>query len=171
MGPNAKSFETRLLQALAFALGAAALYVLIEKGSTKFYFTPLIIGLSYLAAAAVGGRNGGHWPTAMVLLGWGAVVVYAGESRPDLDTAGLYLAGGGAGVLLAGILIRLGFVIDVIGLGGAALAAGLILAFSGRVDQFVEAKWFALVLAIVAIVNLVLAFVARGKGTRGPRVA
>lgn len=163
MGPNAKSTETRLIQAGAFLIGAVALYVLVEKGSTKFYFTPLIIGLSYLAAAVAGGRKGGHWPTAMVLVGWGAVVVWAGESRPDLDTSGLYLAGAGAGVLVAGILSRLGFVIDVIGLGGAALGAGLILAFSGKVDQFVEAKWFALVLAIVAAVNLALALAARGR--------
>lgn len=164
MGPNAKTSTTRFIQAGAFALGALALYFLIEKGSLEFYWVPITVGAAYLAAAAAGGKAGGHWPTAVVIVGWGAVVVWAGETRPEnLDIAGLYLAGAGAGVLVGGILIRLGFAVDVIGLGGAALAAGLILAFAGRVDQFVEAQYFALLLAVVAVVNIVLGVAARGK--------
>ena len=38
--------------------------------------TPLGIGLVYLLAAAVGGRRGGYWATATVLVGWGAAVVW-----------------------------------------------------------------------------------------------
>ena len=163
MGPNAKTTETRLLQALAFGIGALALYLLVEQERTKFYWTPLIIGLSYLGAAAVGGRQGGHWPTALVLVGWGSVVVWNARTSPELDTAGLYLAGGGLGVLVAGILLRAGFKIDVIGLGGSAVAAGLVLAFSGKVDYFVQGGFFAILLAIVAAVNVALALAARGK--------
>ncbi len=163
MAPNTKSTETRLLQALAFALGAIALYLLVEQGKVKFYWTPLIIGLSYLGAAVVGGRQGGHWPTALVLVGWGGVVAWSARTSPELDTAGLYLAGGGLGVLVAGILLHAGFKIDVIGLGGSAAAAGLVLAFSGKVDYFVQGGFFAILLAIVAAVNVALALAARGK--------
>ncbi len=166
MGPNAKTSETRLLQAVAFAIGAIALYLLVERSKIKFYWTPLIIGLSYLGAAIVGGRKGGHWPTALVLVGWGGVVAWSARTGPDLDTAGLYLAGGGLGVLVAGILLRAGFKIDVIGLGGAAVAAGLVLAFSGKVDSFVQGGFFAILLAIVAAVNVALALAARGKPAR-----
>jgi hypothetical protein len=166
MAPNAKSADTRFIQAGAFALGALALYLLIDRGSLKFYWTPGTIGVAYLLAAIAGGKRGGHWPTALVLVGWGAVVIWVGETRPaNLDIAGLYFAGGGAGVLVAGLLHRLGFAIDVIGLGLAALFAGLVLAFSGRVDQFVDAGFYALLLALVAVVNVALGFMARRRPT------
>jgi hypothetical protein len=164
-GPAAKPARVRLLQAVAFGLAALGLEALIERGSVAFYWTPLIIGLGYLGAAVAGGRTGGHWPTACVLLGWGLVVAWAGEVRPaDVDLAGAYLAGAGAGVLVAGVLVRRGFVLDVVGLGGAALGAGLVLALAPRIDALVEARTFALALAAVALVNLALA--ARDRGGR-----
>jgi len=49
MGPAAKPANVRFGQAGAFLLGALALEALIERGSAPFYWTPLIIGLSYLA--------------------------------------------------------------------------------------------------------------------------
>lgn len=164
MGPAAKPAHVRLVQAGCFLLGALALEALVERGSTPFYWTPLIIGLSFLGAAAAGGRNGGHWPTACVLLGWGAVVAWAGRARPeDVDLAGAYLAGGGAGVLAAGVLVRRGFRLDVIGLGAAALGAGLVLALAPRVDALVEARTFAVALAVLALVNVALGMAARGR--------
>ena len=164
MGPAAKSADVRLLQAGAFLLGALALEVLVERGSTPFYWTPLIIGLSYLGAAILGGRTGGHWPTACVLVGWGAVVAWAGQTRPEgVDLAGAYLAGGGAGVLVAGVLLRRGFKVDVIGLGAAAVGAGLVLALASRHDGLVEARTFAIALGVLALVNVALGLVARRK--------
>ncbi len=164
MGPSAKSADVRLLQAGAFLLGALALEVLVERGSTPFYWTPLIIGLSYLGAATVGGRTGGHWPTACVLVGWGAVVAWAGQTRPErVDLAGAYLAGGGAGVLVAGLLLRRGFKVDVVGLGVAAIGAGLVLALASRHDGLVEARTFAIALAVLALVNVALGLAARRK--------
>jgi hypothetical protein len=35
----------------------------------RFYWTPLILGITYLAAAAAGGRRGSYWATACVLVG------------------------------------------------------------------------------------------------------
>jgi hypothetical protein len=164
MGPAAKSADVRLLQAGAFLLGALALETLVERGSTPFYWTPLIIGLSYLGAAILGGRTGGHWPTACVLVGWGAVVAWAGRTRPEgVDLAGAYLAGGGAGVIVAGVLLRRGFKIDVTGLGAAAVGAGLVLALASRHDGLVEARTFAIALAVLALVNVALGLAARRK--------
>ncbi len=164
LSPARKPANVRFVQAAAFLLGALALEVLIERGSTPFYWTPLILGLAYLGAAIAGGRTGGHWPTACVVVGWGAVVAWAGATRPEqVDLAGAYLAGGGAGVLVAGVLLRLGFKIEVIGLGATALVAGLVLALAGRDDRLVEARTFAIVLALVAIVNVALGVAARGR--------
>ncbi len=164
MGPAKKAADVRFVQAGAFLLGALALEALIERGSTPFYWTPLIIGLSYLAAAIAGGRSGGHWPTACVLLGWGAVVVWIARARPaGIDPAGAYLVGVGAGVLVAGVLLRRGFKVDVVGLGGAAVGAGLVLALASRHDAVGEARTFAIALAMVALVNLALGLAARKR--------
>lgn len=162
MAPAAKPADVRLLQGIAFLLGALALDVLIQRGATPFFWTPFVLGVTYLAAALAGGRTGGHWPTACVLLGWGTVVAWAGETRPeDVDLAGAYLAGGGIGVLVAGVLARRGFTVDVIGLGASAVLAGSILAFSGRSDALVEARTYAIAVAAVGVVNLALAVRAR----------
>ena len=160
-----KPADVRLLQALAFGLGALALEALVQRGSAPFYWTPLIIGLSYLGAAVAGGRGGGHWPTACVLLGWGAVVAWAGQIRPvEVDLAGAYLVGVGAGVVAAGVLLRRGFKLEPIGLGAAAIGAGLLLALAPRYDALVEARTFALALAVLALINLALGLAARSRG-------
>lgn len=159
-----KPASTRWVQAAFFLLGAAALEVLVEQGRLRFFWTPLIIGLAYLAAALAGGKRGGHWPTACALLGWGAAVAWVGHTRPqDIDTAGAYLAGGGAGVLLAGLLARAGFALDVVGLGGAVLGAGLVLALSPRVSALGEAQTYALALLAVAAANVLLGLAARKR--------
>ena len=164
MGPAAKPARVRFVQAAAFLLGALALEALIERGSTPFYWTPLIIGLSYLGAAIAGGKSGGHWPTACVLVGWGAVVVWAALARPvDVNLEGAYLVGAGAGVLVAGVLLRRGFKVDVVGLGVAAVAAGLVLALAARHDAATEARTFAIALAVVALVNVALGLAARKR--------
>ena len=51
-------------------------------GGDTFYWTPLGIGLVYLAASIAGGRNGGYWSGALVLCGWGAAVAYAATRGP-----------------------------------------------------------------------------------------
>ncbi len=164
MSPARKSAHVRFVQAVAFLLGALALEVLVQRGSAPFYWTPLIIGVSYLGAAIAGGRGGGHWPTACVLLGWGAVVAWVSATRPTgVDAAGAYLAGAGAGVVLAGVLLRRGFKLDVIGLGLSAVGAGLVLALASRADALVEARTFAVALAVVALVNVALGLTARGR--------
>jgi len=66
----------RLRQGCAMLGGALVFAVIVGPGPDRFYLTPLGIGLVYLLAAAVGGRRGGYWATATVLVGWGAAVVW-----------------------------------------------------------------------------------------------
>ncbi|MEJ7714534.1 MAG: hypothetical protein WKF40_02020 [Thermoleophilaceae bacterium] len=65
-------------------LGGGALVLALTAGADRlpFYWTPLILGLSYLVAAIVDGPRGGYWATALGLTGWGLAVVYMGEVRP-----------------------------------------------------------------------------------------
>ncbi len=151
--------SVRLRQALLLLAGALALELLVAHGSLRFYWTPLILGITYLAAAAAGGRRGSYWATACVLMGWGLAVVYVGETKPtDIDPAGAYLVGAGLGAVAGTILARQHFDVSPLGLGATAAAAGLILAISPRApDLLYDARTFALVIAAVGLVNLALA--------------
>ena len=66
-----KPRDVRLRQGAALLGGAALLQVAVAVGPLSFFWTPFFVGLAYLAAALAGGRRGGHWATATVLLPWG----------------------------------------------------------------------------------------------------
>ncbi len=151
----------RVRQGLLLLAGALALDLLVAEGGLRFFWTPLILGLSYLAAAAVGGRRGSYWATALVLTGWGAVVVLIGETRPtNIDPSGAYLVGAGLGILAGQLLARTGFAVSAIGLSATAAAAGLVLALSPTSSALVDARTFAIALGVVGILNVVLGAVA-----------
>lgn len=78
-GAKAKPSRVRLLQGAIFMIGAVALAVLVGGGALSFSWTPALLGAIYLAAALAGGRDGGHWSTACVLLGWGTAVLLESE--------------------------------------------------------------------------------------------
>lgn len=62
----------------------------------------------------VGGRRGGYWATAIVLLAWGAAVVWLRQGRPDLDTAGVYMTAVGVGAVAGMLLARRGIAVDAL---------------------------------------------------------
>lgn len=132
--------------------------MLVDRGPLGFAWTPLLLGAAYLAAALAGGRRGGHWSTACVLLGWGASVVIVTEYGATLDVgvAPAYLAGAGLGALGAAGLERAGFGADLLGVAAATLVAGVTFALSGRVAVLEQASTFAAALAVLAAVNLAL---------------
>ena len=154
----AKQRGVRLRQGLLLLAGGLALELLVAQGSLRFFWTPLILGLAYLAAAAAGGRTGGYWATACVLVGWGLSVVLIGETRPrDIDVAGAYLLGAGAGASVGALLTRAKLEVSQLGLCVTVAAAGLILALSPRApDVLDDARTYALALGAVGLVNVVL---------------
>ncbi len=127
---SSKAPAVRLNQAVLLLAGAVFLTVVVAPEDTRFYWTPLTLGLAYLGAAVVGGREGGHWATACALTGWGAAVVYAGAVRPDLDLSGLYLAGAGLGVIAGLLLERAGYPVSTMGLAATVTVGGIILALT-----------------------------------------
>ena len=158
-----KRSEVRLGQGLLLLAGGLALELLVAQGSLRFYWTPLVLGLAYLAAAAAGGRTGGHWATACVLVGWGLSVVVMGETRPrDIDVSGAYLLGAGAGVAVGALLSRAKFEVSQLGLGVTVAAAGLVLALAQQAPEVLEdARTYALALGAVGLVNVALGAVRR----------
>jgi hypothetical protein len=155
---TAKRPAVRLSQAVLLLVGALFLVLVIAPAGSRFYWTPLTIGLAYLGAAIVGGRDGGHWATACALTGWGGAVVFAGAARPDLDVAGLYLTGAGLGAVAGVLLQRAGFSVDPMGLAATITAGGLILALTTQAAGLLgDARTYAVALAAVAVVNVLLA--------------
>ena len=145
----------RLRQGAALLAGALVLLVVLGDDPRRFSLVPIGLGLVYLVAALAGGARGGYWATALVLLGWGAAVLFVREARPELDTAGLYLAGAGLGVTIGVLLAHRGVAVDPLGLAATVVAAGAVLALAPQVEAFTEARTFALAVGLVGLVNVV----------------
>lgn len=135
--------------------GAALLYVVLELGSLPFFWTPLLLGLAYLAAAASAGPRGAYWATGVVFTVWGLGVVALGERWvTDVDPAAGYLVAIGFGALVAAGLGRAGYAIELLGVAAAVFAAGLAFLLAARVDALGEATTYAAALAVVGLARL-----------------
>lgn len=142
--------------------GSIVFLLVVGTGPESFYSTPLGVGLVYLAAAIAGGRQGGYWATAVVLVGWGAAVVYVRQVQPDLDLAGLYLAGAGLGATVGVLLSRAGFAVDPLGVTATIAIAGVILALEPRWTEVLgEARTYALIVGAIGLGNAVAGAAAR----------
>ena len=141
------------MQGAPLVAGAIVLYLLVELGDARFYWTPLIVGLAYLAAAAVGGPRGSYWATATVITAWGAGVVLLTEVDTGVGTAPGYLLAIGAGALVAALLERRGFAVDALGVAGSVLLAGAFFALQPR-DPFGDAWFYAAALGLVGLIRL-----------------
>jgi len=161
---SGRSPALRLRQGFVLLLGAIVFSLVVGSGPDTFYWTPLGIGLVYLASAVAGGRTGGYWAGALVLVGWGAAVAYARQASPDVDIAGLYLAGAGIGVCLAIAAQRLGVKADALGAALTMVVAGAILAFAGAVPELTDARTYALFVGAVGLVNIAWALLADRAG-------
>ncbi len=144
----------RRRQGAALIAGAALLYLLVEAGDLAFHWTPLLIGLTYLVAAALGGRGGSYWATACVITGWGAGVALLAERDLDVTLQAGYLLAAGAGALAAALLERAGYAVEALGIAAALVVAGLVYALEPRVEAFGRASTYAAAVAVVGLVRL-----------------
>jgi hypothetical protein len=147
----------RINRAILLLAGAAFLIVMVAPDDDRFYWTPLVLGLSFLAAAVAGPRTSGPWAPACVLVGWGAAVIFVRLAEPDLDTSGVYLAGAGAGVMAGAELARRGFAVDHTTLAATLVLSGAALALSTVAGVFADARAYAALLGALAVAQLVLA--------------
>ena len=161
---SGRSPALRLRQGFVLLAGAIVFSLVVGSGPDTFYWTPLGIGLVYLASAVSGGRAGGYWSGALVLVGWGAAVAYAREARPDVDLAGLYLAGAGIGASVAIALQRLGVKADPLGAALTVAVAGAILAFSDALPELTDARTYAVFVGAVGLVNIAWALLEDRSG-------
>ncbi|MEO7197482.1 MAG: hypothetical protein ABIZ50_03330 [Solirubrobacterales bacterium] len=151
-----RSPANRIIQGLLLSGGAVLLAVSAGADRIPFYWTPLILGLTYLLAAIVDGPRGGYWATALGLTGWGLAVVYTGYVRPpDIDPAGAYLAGVGLAGVVAVVLRRRGFLISDLGFAATVALGGLALALTPRASGTLDdATNYTIALGVVGVLNV-----------------
>lgn len=148
----------RVRQIAVFLIGAGALEVLVNRGDVRFYWTPLILGLTYLAAAVVGGRDGGHWSGATALTGFGLAVAWVGYAQPrDVDVAGVYVAGAGAAVAIGAAAAARGWPISGVSVGVTLGITGSLLALVERVPEFGDGRTYVEYLGLVIAGNVIAA--------------
>ena len=98
-----------VLRGVLLLLGGLVVILTIEPvGGKHLYWMPLIIGLTYLAASAAGGRGGGLWVPGLMVTAWGiaTTTVLSGTIRVDFTAATIFAIGVGA--ILATFLPRFG---------------------------------------------------------------
>lgn len=164
--PQQRPPAMRIRQGLVLLAGAVVIALAIGADGRAFSWTPLALGVTYLAAAVAGGRRGGYWAGALALCGWGGAVVIVAQARPDLDTSGLYLLGAGVGATVACLAARAGFSSDPLGAAATIAIAGAVLAFSSRWAPLADARTYALLVGLVGLVS-----VARGVLAERPAAA
>jgi len=170
-GSRRPTAKQRLRQGLALVLGAAVFGATVAAGSLAFYWTPLGVGLAYLLAAAVNGRRGSYWATAVTLTGWGAAVVWLNELEPDVFAPAAHVFGIGAGVLASAMLARAGFAVDQLGVGVTAFAAGALFMSERQLPELLgDASTYAILIAAVGVVNVAWGLFA-GRDHRTPGTA
>ncbi len=141
----------------------------IGNSPAGFYWTPLALGLVYLAGAISGGPQGSYWATAVSLVGWGAAVVVVRRLNPNLDTAGLYLLGAGLGATVGMLLARRGFAVDPLGMTITIALGGAVLAVEPRYSSLLgDARFYALLIGAVGLVNLLLGAFSSGEAGLAP---
>ena len=155
----------------AALLAGAAVYAILVYGPLEFIWTPFLLGLVYLVAAAVGGRRGGMWATGLVLTGWGIGVLLPTKfGVKEVTAADGYLMGAGAAALVGGLLARKGFAVDLVGIGATAFLAGFVHLFAGDIIGVLTEPWlWATLLALVGAVNLALALAPGSSDEREPK--
>lgn len=124
----------RRLRGLVLLAGGLAVVLLVGEGRPlPFLWLPLVTGLAYLAAAAVGGRDGALWGPALVVIGLGVGAVLTVDGPLDGQLfAPVVLTSVGAGALVATLLPRAGVPVPAPSVAAAVLLSGLFFLLSER---------------------------------------
>ncbi len=122
-----ESVADRRKRGTALAVGGITMIVLIETGLVPFYWVVLMVGLTYLAAAAAGRSRGSLWaPGLMLVIGGLAIALWLRTGRPPgtLQFLGLTVTALGVGAMAASFLKRAGYDITAMGVSMTLVAFG-----------------------------------------------
>jgi hypothetical protein len=127
------SLGDRRKRGTALIVGGLTMIVLVETGLLAFYWVVLMVGLTYLAAAAASGSRGSLWaPGLMLSIAGLAIALWLQDGRPPgtLQFLGLTVTALGTGGVVASFLTTAGYDITAMSVsmtlaafGGFVLAA------------------------------------------------
>jgi len=119
--PGPATGRWRWVAALAGALVVSL--AVAPVGPLPFYTTPLILGLTYLAAAAAAGRQATLWAPGLIITAWGGAVLLVLSRTLNADFAAVAITALGVGATAAALLGRRGFRVDGIAVGAGSTAS------------------------------------------------
>lgn len=143
----------RRRSAAVLVVGAIATVALVQSGVLSFFWTPTIVGLSYLAAAAAAGRTGALWAPGLITTCWGITVLLGVHQVVPGDKRS-YLLAGAVGIALALLLRR------TLGLAAGYLGMAVSFAAIAVYDNAYVPSWvfhgttFAVVLGVWGLWDL-----------------
>ncbi len=124
-------------------LGAVATALFIAPiGDLRLYWMPLFVGVSYLAASAVGGRSGGLWVPGVMVTFWGLAdaLVLGGTLQIDFPSAAI--AGIGLGAVLSVLILpRFGIPVTVLSVAVNTLLIGLLELAEAQIGGWLIDGW------------------------------
>ncbi len=88
--------------------GVLVILVVQPVGPQPLYWMPLIIGLTYLASSAAGGRSGGLWIPGLIVTAWGVATTTVLSETIQADFTATTILAIGIGAILATQLPRVG---------------------------------------------------------------
>lgn len=112
---------------LVLLAGAVLLLVLVQGLGVRFYWVPLLLGVTYLVAAGAGRSTGPLWAPGWVLTLVGlteALWFRAGRPADSFELAQLTLLAAGTGALLAVAMTSVGVRVSAMSLALAVLLTG-----------------------------------------------
>lgn len=121
--PGSATGRWRWVPALAGALVVSL--AVAPLGPLPFYTTPLILGLTYLGAAAAAGRQATLWAPGLIITAWGGAVLLVFSHTLNADFPAVAVTALGVGATAAALLGRAGFRVNGIAIALSILFAGL----------------------------------------------
>lgn len=164
---NEISTAQRVRQGAALLAAAGTFALAFSALDLEFWWIPLGVGLAYLAAAAVGGKDGSYWATAATVTGWGLAVAWLNVAEPDVGAPAAQVFGIGVGALAAAGLQRLGFAADLLGVAATAALVGFAFMLESKASWLIDWQTYAVALAAIGLFNLVWSRAARPSPARG----
>jgi hypothetical protein len=112
---------------LVLLFGGVAVSVLVEPvGQARLFWLSVVLGLTYLAAAAVTGRASPLWSAGLVLSSWSLAVALVLTRTVAVDFTGAAITGLGIGAVLATTLVNRGVLTARADTGVPLLLVGLL---------------------------------------------
>jgi len=153
--------------------GAALLVLLVEVAGLRFFWVPLVLGLTYLLAAGAGRSLGPLWAPGWVLSAVGlteGLWFHAARPADSFELAQLTLLAAGTGAVLAAAMSAVGVRVSAMGTALAVLITGAFnLAEARAVPHVAGNTWlYAGLLALWGLYELVAPQRA-GRRPRGAR--